>query len=44
MSIDCIARFECTPKNVPMLPSARAHSMLTRPAAVALMPGQPWPG
>ena len=41
MAIDCIARFECTPKNVPMLPSARAHSMLTSPAAVALMPGQP---
>ena len=37
----CIARFECTPKKVPMLPSARAHSMLTRPAAVALIPGQP---
>ena len=36
-----MARFECTPKNVPMLPSARAHSMLTSPAAVALMPGQP---
>ena len=41
MSIVCIARFECTPKNVPMLPSARAHSMLTRPAATADMPGQP---
>jgi hypothetical protein len=41
IAIDCIARFECTPKNVPMLPSARAHSMLTSPAAVALIPGQP---
>ena len=39
--IVCMARFECTPKKVPMLPSARAHSMLTRPAAVALIPGQP---
>ena len=41
MAIDCIARLECTPKNVPTLPSPRAHSMLTSPAAVALMPGQP---
>ena len=41
MAIDCIARFECTPKNVPTLPSARAHSCCTSPAAIALMPGQP---
>ena len=26
-----------------MLPSARAHSAATRPAATALMPGEPYP-
>ena len=41
MPIVCIARNECTPKNVPTLPSDRAHSCATSPAATQLMPGQP---
>ena len=41
IAIDCMARKLCTPLNVPTLPSARAHSAATSPAATALMPGQP---
>ena len=36
-------RFEWTPRKVFMLPSARAISRATMPAAFRLMPGQPYP-
>ena len=38
-SIDFIASPDCTPRNVPRLPSPRCSSMLTRPRASGLMPG-----
>ena len=41
IAIDCIARKLWTPLKVPTLPSARASSAATRPAATLLIPGQP---
>ena len=42
-SIDFIASPDCTPRNVPRLPSPRWSSMFTRPRASGLIPGQPCP-
>jgi hypothetical protein len=41
MAIDFIARPDCTPRNVPRLPSPRCSSMCTSPTASGVIPGQP---
>jgi hypothetical protein len=43
VAMEVIATPECTAKNVVKPPSPRANSLLTRPAAVALIFGQPYP-
>jgi hypothetical protein len=40
-AIDFMAKPDCTPRNVPTLPSPRWSSMLTSPRASGLIPGQP---
>ena len=40
-AIDRMASPACTPTNVPMLPSPRASSIVTSPAASGSMSGQP---
>ena len=42
-AIERIANPACTPRNVPRLPSPRFSSMCTRPAAIGLIGGQPYP-
>ena len=42
-AIDRIASPACTPRKVPRLPSPRLISMCTRPVAIGLSAGQPYP-
>ena len=41
MAIERIARPDCTPRKVPMLPSPRLTSMWTSPEDSGSIPGQP---